>query len=568
MAGLRIALCAGFLLPGAPSWAQTAPGWTLARRLTSGGIDPTRDGGSADGIRVDAGGNMYVVGDFHGTLDVGGTVLSSPDGYDSYLAKYSPSGTLLWAKHLNGANYETVAPAVALDAGGNAYLTGSFYGSVSVGGITLTDPTYTPGGTQLNGYVAKFSPTGALLWAQRLGAATGSSGSAGGSGIAVDAAGNVVLGGWFSGSVTIGTTTLTSTLYVDANGSYPSQDILLAKLDPQGTVLWARHDGGQGGEGPSDLSVDASNNIYVGGSYGGDATFGTIILPGTLYKTEGFVAKYSAAGTPQWATGMPPAIAGLRENIVRHLSADPAGNVSLIGNGEERPPAGPSNFRSFVARYTPQGALAWSFLSSPSEDSYNVGIVTDAAGNSYLDQAFMGSITLAGVTLTGSAPTAVNLCVIALTPQGTLRWSLRNDSGEMGGSGIGLDPSGQVYIAGVAVGPVQLGSFLLAANSATYEPFIARLTSGITAAKPGQVLPALAVYPNPTDATTTVSLPSQPHVGYVVMRDLAGRLVQQVAFAAAATKVPLPLAGVAAGLYTVQVVTAAGFSPLARLVVQ
>ncbi|UOQ53973.1 T9SS type A sorting domain-containing protein [Hymenobacter cellulosivorans] len=565
----KAGLLSTILLAALTAQAQTAPTWTMAKRLTSGGPDPTRNGAAVDGLRTDASGNVFTVGDFHGTLDLGGTTFSTMPSvagdYDSYLAKYNATGTLLWAKHLNGAYHETVGTALAVDAAGNTYLTGSFYGSITIEGTTLTDPTYTAGGYQLNGYVAKFAPAGNLLWIKRIGSTTSSQGNAAGQAITMDGAGNVVLTASFSGSVTLGTTTLNST--ENPAFSYPSQDLLLAKLDPQGTVLWARNDGGTGSEWPQDITVDGADNIYLGGSIQGNAAFGTIRLTASDMNSDGALVKFSPAGTPQWAVKLPATVTSLGRNIVRHVSTDLAGNVSLVGEVEEDLPSG-DMYRAVVARYTTQGTLAWSHLSTPSEANYNVSIVVDGAGNSYVGYPFMTSVNWAGVSLTASAPNIVNCAIFSLTPQGTPRWSLRNDSGDIGPNALSLDQNGLLYVGGAANGPVQLGNLQLAANSANYEPFFARLSNVTLATKPAQSLAALALYPNPAKNAATVSLPARSEAGTVVVRDLTGRLVQQVSFAAAATQVPLPLKTVSAGLYTVQVVTEAGFSPLARLVVQ
>ena len=60
------------------------------------------------------------------------------------------------------------ATAIATDAGGNVYVTGKFGGTIHFGAFTLTP---TPGGTQTEGFVAKFNSAGSCQWAVRFGGA-------------------------------------------------------------------------------------------------------------------------------------------------------------------------------------------------------------------------------------------------------------------------------------------------------------------------------------------------------------------------------------------------------------
>jgi len=93
-------------------------------------------------IAVDKNGNVYVTGKSTGA----GTF------YDYATIKYSPSGDTLWVRRYDGpANSDDQANAIALDTGGNAYVTG-----FSVGTGTLYDYA-----------TIKYSPDGALLWIQR-----------------------------------------------------------------------------------------------------------------------------------------------------------------------------------------------------------------------------------------------------------------------------------------------------------------------------------------------------------------------------------------------------------------
>lgn len=126
-------------------------------------------------------------------------------------------GTHLWSKQF-GDNDNQYASAMAVDAMGNVLITGYFYGTVDFGGGPLICKDMG------DIFVAKFNTQGNHLWSRRfgdehLGSWIGSVTSA----ATVDSAGNVLLTGYFGGTVDFGSGPLTSAGYAD---------IFLAKLRP------------------------------------------------------------------------------------------------------------------------------------------------------------------------------------------------------------------------------------------------------------------------------------------------------------------------------------------------
>ena len=76
-------------------------------------------------IAVDSSGNVYVTGDFYGTVDFdlgSGTYnLSSDGGSDIFFAKYNSSGEMIWAYSL-GSGGDHYSRSIAVDNSGNVYL--------------------------------------------------------------------------------------------------------------------------------------------------------------------------------------------------------------------------------------------------------------------------------------------------------------------------------------------------------------------------------------------------------------------------------------------------------------
>jgi hypothetical protein len=136
----------------------------------------------ANAVAVDSAGNAYITGFTDGTLD-GQT---NAGGIDAFLAKYDSSGNKLWVKLL-GTSGNDGAFGVAVDASGNAYITGYVGGS-------LDGQTYAGLG---DAFIAKYDSSGNKQWVKLL----GTSGSDGAGGVAVDASGNVYIAGNTNGNL-------------------------------------------------------------------------------------------------------------------------------------------------------------------------------------------------------------------------------------------------------------------------------------------------------------------------------------------------------------------------------
>src|SRR5690606_36964948 len=102
------------------------------------GAGPGNESGSV--IAVDADGNAYVagtVGGRSGDIGFGTYALHVPCGPGAFVAKYTPSGDVLWAR-VSGGPDEEESWGVAVDAAGNAYVTGHFEQAATFGGHTLS----------------------------------------------------------------------------------------------------------------------------------------------------------------------------------------------------------------------------------------------------------------------------------------------------------------------------------------------------------------------------------------------------------------------------------------------
>lgn len=223
--------------------------WYALYNGTANGVDIASD------IAVDASGNVYVTG-----LSAG--LVKRPlgninTGYDYATIKYDANGNELWVRRYNYANGNDEAKALALDASGNVYITGSSPASSS-GNLDCATIKYATDGTQ--------------QWVQRFAGAAGQNDA--GNDLAVDGSGYVYVAGYSYNSTGRG-------------------DLLALKYATDGTPQWTR------------LYSGGSNTHNIGKKMGLDAYANMYIalessVPGVT-ASDFITVKYTSSGTFSWS---------------------------------------------------------------------------------------------------------------------------------------------------------------------------------------------------------------------------------------------------------------------------
>ena len=96
-----------------------------------------RPWGYGSDLEVAADGNLYVVGSFTGSTDLGGGMLTSAGLNDALAACFTPAGQHLWSHRYGDADFQYLT-GVADDRLGNTVFFGDFMGSLEMGGNVLT----------------------------------------------------------------------------------------------------------------------------------------------------------------------------------------------------------------------------------------------------------------------------------------------------------------------------------------------------------------------------------------------------------------------------------------------
>jgi len=343
---------------------------------------PGNDFDIATAIAVDAAGNVYVTGWSYGS----GT-------YNDYATiKYNTSGIEQWVAYYNGpGNGWEYAAAIAVDAGGNVYVTGWSSGS----------------GTVYDYATIKYNASGVQQWVARY----NGPGNDWDMGIAitVDDVGNVYVTGYSVGSGT-------------------SYDCATIKYNASGVQQWvARYNGpGNGWDEAGAIAVDAAGNVYVTGWSYGSGTYND-------YAT----IKYNASGIEQWVA---------RFNVHAYdaataIALDAAGNVYVTGTSQFGP------WRDYATiKYNPSGILQWVAYYNGPGNSWDgaTAIAVDAAGNVYVT----------GYSYDGSG-TSQDYATIKYNASGVEQWAARYNGPrnyDDYAAAIAVDGAGNVYVTGTSYG--------------------------------------------------------------------------------------------------------------------
>jgi len=479
--------------------------------LYSGFLGGSGGDGGKD-IAVDSSGNAYVTG---WTFSSDFPVVVGPDtsynGYsDVFVARVNPSGTALVYAGFLGGSASDEGWGIAVDASGNAYVTGET-GSSDFPAVVGPDTSYNGGG---DAFVAKVNPAGtALVYAGFLGGSYGDEGL----GIAVDSSGNAYVTGY------TGSSDFPAVVGPDLsfNGS---EDAFVARVNPSGTALvYAGFLGGSYSDEGLGIAVDSSGNAYVTG-YTGSSDFPAVVGPDLSHNgnDDAFVTKVNPAGTVLVYSGF---LGGSRWEGGEDIAVDSSGNAYVTGwtSSSDFPAVvGPDLIYNgggdaFVAKVNPSGTtLVYAGFLGGSGGDVGLGIAVDASGNAYVTgmtassnfpavvgpdlsfnggdyDAFVARVNPAGTALVyagflgGSGDEADTNCPACMSP-----WNL----------GIAVDGVGNAYVTGwtdssdfpAVVGPDT-------SYNGGGDAFVAKVGAGGGGPFTGTISP---VYPSAHTASSTV----------------------------------------------------------------
>jgi hypothetical protein len=362
----------------------------------------------------------------------------------------------LWA-HSGGGKGADQTSSIAIDSAGNVYGVGYYADSAIFSGISVH------GEKGNHFFLAKYAKNGSLLWIKSTGLVTGQSQ---GNGITVGKDNYLYVTGYFSDSLTLNNTVLTSS---------GSDDIFLAKYDFDGNIQWVVRGGGPGYNLSRSVSTDrVSGNIYITGSFSGSAHFGSKDIT-SFGGDDIFLIAYDSSGSVLWAKNFGSKIGDVGYGI----TTGNLGNIAVTGTfgdtadfgGKKLIAKGKSDI--FIAKYTSAGDLLWAEQAADTSYGQGASVVMDSKENVYVTGRFYfdGSGIVPDCDGTG------NIYIAKYNSDGVKQWmKCAGNGGEESGDAIALDSSGYIYVTGGFDFRIDFGSGQIQ-NLGLIDAYIAKFNS-------------------------------------------------------------------------------------------
>jgi hypothetical protein len=251
----------------------------------------------------------------------------------------SISQVIEWSFHGKGVGAferaHTSGTWVTTTDNGSTYLLGFYTGDIQIKDTILRKIS-----SISDKFLLKTGKTGEIIWVKQI---DGPAGNLQANQIIVDYEGNLLLIGTFSGTIVLSGSTDT----LSSSGAFAP---LVAKLTPDGDVLWAKKVGEPAGKQPwvdidaGRIATDSSGNIYFSGSYNGIANFYGNYLPETKEGyNELYAAKLDKNGNFQWVLHLGEELITVNSLI----ACDNSGNVYVAAR------------KSFLWKINTGGSLVW-----------------------------------------------------------------------------------------------------------------------------------------------------------------------------------------------------------------
>lgn len=293
---------------------------------------------SVSHMKVDSVGSAVVSGSFSGTVTVGGNAYTAVGGSDQIIIRFGSAGTVLWVRTLDVAN----TTSLSLTSADDVLVTGLYPAAVDLGTGVL------PFGGGTDAYLARLAVgDGHTVFAKSIGGANFEEGIA----IAASGAGTISVFGYYNGALSINGNALPAA----GGGVFRT---FLAQYDMNGTYLLS------GSYGffsyPLHLAIPSSGKIYLGINFTGTIDAGGLAAT-AQGAGDGLLAEYNASGFLQKLTP----VTGPGAETISDLATDPAGNILVALDYTGALTLAGTNTGVFgtkdqgIAKFDSQGNLVW-----------------------------------------------------------------------------------------------------------------------------------------------------------------------------------------------------------------
>ncbi|MGZ4037733.1 MAG: SBBP repeat-containing protein, partial [Bacteroidia bacterium] len=415
-------------------------------------------------------------------------------------------------------------------------------------------------------FVLKLDASGNFVWVKQMGGPSNEYGAS----LALDAANNIYVTGYFIGTPDMDPGAGTFTLSSVANG----YDIFALKLDPSGNFGWARQMGGPGTDLGYEIAVDGSGNSYITGTFEDTCDFNPGPLVYSLVSkgyADAFIVKLNTAGNLVFAYQIGSSFTDYGSAVC----VDPSGNCFVSGTSpdtiEVHSASGTYTMIAadgrdiYLANYSPSGNLIRCLQTGgPSFGGVNY-MTTDPAGNIYLAGAFEGTYDF------DPSPSTYSLTsygeedgfILKLDNSENFVWAK-----QIGGDdnddciAIAVNNGGDVVVAGTFKSTCD---FDPGPSSYTYteaggiDAFVLKLTQSYAGIQSTEQETTRLIYPNPSRDKIYIKTDDETGPVQIILTNEFGQVCFEESFPSA-ENISLDLSKLSGSIYILEVKSAGGIS--------
>lgn len=341
-------------------------------------------------------------------------------------------------------------------------------------------------------------------------------------------------------------------------------DMFVAKYRNNGTLVWAKRDGGKQPDWGRSITTDGEGNVFVTGEYCDTANFGTnqVIGVGTYVNRNIFLAKYDSSGTCLWVKS-----AG---NTAGHskgygVTADSLGNSYITGivsgasDFDGKPIGYPGYPLTFIAKFSPNGNCIWTKGLGGTVENEGTDIKVDNIGNLFVTGSYKGTLYVNGFPYPGNSPSWADVYLIKMDTSGSFIWTTTAIGAYQDqATSVSVDSYGNSYISGTFANDLTFGTITInsigwgstpATANALADVFLAKYNSsgvfqwvktignavsgppydissdGIEVTKSNKIMISGLVFGNVNMSGITLSLDTAYETSYVTAFDTLGNVL-------------------------------------------
>jgi hypothetical protein len=523
-------------------------------------------------VATDAAGNVIITGKTKSKTEITTTgayqAKYGGGNCDAFVAKFDSAGTLLWSTYFGGTLMD-YAYAISVDLNNNIYIGGRTSSTKSIATPNVHQTVF--GGSVDDGFIAKFSPEGALLWSTYYGGNSGDWVLT----LTNDPAGNLYAAGYTGSTVGIATPDAYQTSYAGY------MDFYLVKFDPDGKRIFSTYFGKSGEDRPHDLQIDDDGNIIMIGTTPSDgmATSGAY-QEACGGRLDVSISKWTSSGQLIWSTYY----GGDGDDRGRECSIDDDGNIYVTGftnsensistSGSHQPAidkskGSPIHFDTYLVKFNANGELQWGTYFGGSHHEYGRGIHITPVNTILISGVSSSSSNIASSDGFKPAKTGPNDAYVAeFSVDGyylgaSYYGGSKAEPYEMGyGPSIDLDAAGNLYLATTSLSsdiPNAHNSIHSVDSIDTYDAVLTRFSVNeqrLAFQENNTLTHEINIYPNPVNDMAIINFNSGfTGEATIMITDLSGKSLISIPMKLLEGKneVPINLSSVASGIYFVSI---------------